>query len=99
MMPLLQEKKKQSPLTPGLVGTAIGFAAGAAVVALSDKQNRKKILDKAYELKGNTEHVIAKMRTKAKEVKQTGQKTLEKQKQHAEKQLSENTKDALGLQK
>ncbi len=38
-------------VTAGIIGTAVGVAAGAATMYLSDKKNREKALKKAKEMK------------------------------------------------
>jgi gas vesicle protein len=43
----MSDKKMTNSATAGLAGLAIGALAGAAAMALSDKDTRKKVMDKA----------------------------------------------------
>jgi hypothetical protein len=39
----MADKKVVNPVTAGIAGAAIGAAAAGAAIALSDKQNRRKV--------------------------------------------------------
>lgn len=78
--------KKMNKLTAGLLGAAVGVAAGAATVMLSDKKNREKALKKAKELHRRAEDTVEDIQKKAKnlvdkveevkdEILQTGEDT------------------------
>jgi gas vesicle protein len=52
----------------GIVGTALGAAAGAATVMLADKKNREKALKKAKELRSSAEKTVDTLQKKAQSV-------------------------------
>jgi gas vesicle protein len=84
-------KKDINPVTAALTGIVIG-AAGAAAVALSDEETRKKATKKANQMKQDlTKWGTAKvkdMRSKGDSVKKSTDKTIDAKK----KEITENVK-------
>lgn len=61
----MNDKKPGSKVGVGLLGVAVGVAAGAATVVLSDKKNREKALKKAKELHKQAEDTVDTLQKKA----------------------------------
>ena len=84
--------KMPSPLAAGLTGLVIG-AAGAAVVALSDEDNRKKASKKALQMKKDLQKwstkTIKDLKSKGDEMKAASQDQLEEANKEASKELEE----------
>jgi hypothetical protein len=58
-------KSKKTTVAAGILGTAVGVAAGVATVYLSDKKNRKTALKKAKELHLQAEETLDELSKKA----------------------------------
>lgn len=61
----MADKKPLSKVGVGILGVAVGVAAGAATVALSDKKNREKALKRAKELQKQAEDTVGTLQKKA----------------------------------
>lgn len=68
--------KKGSNLGTAVVSAAIGAAVGAAAVALSDKENRKKIANKVDQLKKEGEKKLDEYQKKAGVYKEEGRQKI-----------------------
>lgn len=74
------DKKGINPAAAGVVGAVIGAAAAGAAIALSDKDNRKK-LEKAFkEAKTESSKRFIQLKTAADSVKSQAMAQLEKRK-------------------
>jgi hypothetical protein len=57
----MADQKSINPTASAVAGMVIGAAAGAAAVALSDKKNRQKVVEKAQELRVHLEFEALKL--------------------------------------
>ena len=75
------ENKGVSPVVAGIAGAALGVAAAAGAMALSDKKNRKKIEKVAQSLRAGGVQAIERLREETEKLQQA----LEKHQKTAEK--------------
>lgn len=61
----MADKKGINKVSAGMLGVAVGVAAGAVSVILSDKKNREKALKKAKELQKQAEGTVGQLQEKA----------------------------------
>lgn len=82
-----EDKKNISSGTAALIGTVIGAAAGAAVIALSDKKTRKKVEDAATRLQKQGSKTLEDLKKMAKEFLEETEEEVEKEKVKTKKRL------------
>ncbi len=90
-----QQKKNNKPISPiaaGITGVVIG-AAGAAAIALSDKETRKKATGKAMKVKEDlhkwSSKTIKDMQTHGEKVKASSKDAIDNNKETVSKQLKD----------
>ena len=83
----MANKKGMSPVGAGVVGAVVGAAAGATAVALSDPENRKKIVNEFNVIKKEGQKVYAEMEKKAEDTASVGEEKVEEAKQAVKSKL------------
>ncbi len=88
-----QKKNKQiSPLAAGITGVVIG-AAGAAAIALSDKDTRKKVTVKAMKAKDDLQKwstkTVKDMQNRREKIKTDSKETIDDNKAAVSKQIKD----------
>lgn len=87
---MTNDKKGINPATVGLAGIVIGAAAGAAAVALSDKDNRKKFQKTVTDLKTEGSKRLDEWKNKAKDLEQDAKKQLASAKSNLKKSKTDS---------
>jgi len=82
-----ENNQKSNRFGPGLLGLIIGSIVGAAAVIFSDKEKRDEALKKVDELKKEANKVVKTLKEKTTDLKNEGEKTLEKAKKEIEKKI------------
>jgi hypothetical protein len=86
------EKKPVSPVAAGLTGVIIG-AAGAAAIALSDEETRKKATKKAKQIKDDLQKwstkTITEMQQRGEHMKAKSKPTLDTPKTEVSREVKE----------
>lgn len=81
---MADNKKGVNPAAVGLAGIVIGAAAGAAAVALSDKENRKKLQKTVKDLKTEGSKRLDEWKATAKDLEEGAKKQLARAKTNSE---------------
>jgi hypothetical protein len=83
----MADRKSINPTASAVAGIVIGAAAGAAAIALSDKKNRQRVVEKAHELRVRSNKTLGDFKKKVNNIRKEASDTIEKQKAEAKKRL------------
>lgn len=77
------DKKGINPAAAGIVGAAIGAAVAGAAIALSDKENRKKVGKKLTQIRNEGEKKLTELKKVANQVSDQAKTSFDKVKTKA----------------
>jgi gas vesicle protein len=83
----MANKKGMNPVEAGIIGAAAGLAVGATAVALSSKENRKKIGKGFEKVKEMGQEAYSDMKAKVEDVASQGEAKVEEAKKTVKSKL------------